>query len=454
LTTSIVSSELVFDGHVEVQNRSAARIVRVLIVGYLSLGRSFAYLGIHALKLFIGDAALAGFLILKPGIVIEPWLAGLISLQPFGLVAWTLLAFISYGLVLFARGLSLGYPPVHALENLTINIYPLYLYIGLYVESRHPGFLQKLSISAAWWTGIYGVLYLFVFSPRPMFMPGTNVLIFGQPVGCLFSIFALLALSQPISKHKIPLGLNLFVVLANQIRSEWVGLIIGVCLWSILTRRLQRLVTAAVVLAALLAIGLAFNLELEGPRGTISSRNIIGRALAPFDKDLATTYTPNSKVYAGTSEWRKRWWRYIWASVHSDFPTALFGLAYGFPISFLDPSIKDESLRTPHNVFYYVLGYGGWFGVAFFFAFQASLLWALARAGKYSVLGVMFAAGTMGNGLFGNIFETPFGAIPFYLICGLCLAGAEPATLALREKASYFHPATVFGSHAEFQPRS
>lgn len=90
------------------------------------------------------------------------------------------------------------------------------------------------------------------------------------------------------------------------------------------------------------------------------------------------------------------------------------------------------TLRTPHNIFFYALGYGGWIGVALFFLLQVSLARLLLRAYRVTgqPFGLVFWAMSLSLAFFGNFFETPFGAIPFYLLTGLAIA---PVLLGRRE---------------------
>jgi O-antigen ligase len=92
----------------------------------------------------------------------------------------------------------------------------------------------------------------------------------------------------------------------------------------------------------------------------------------------------------------------------------------------LVPYLEGQFIRTPHNFFLYALGYGGRLGVALFFAFQialAKLLWrGWQRTGQ--PFGFLFWAACLVLASFTAFFETPYGAIPFYLIVGCAIAPA------------------------------
>ena len=116
----------------------------------------------------------------------------------------------------------------------------------------------------------------------------------------------------------------------------------------------------------------------------------------------------------------------------------LFGKGYGYPLSGLIGARVEDNLRTPHNVFFYALGYGGWMGVSIFLALQAALVWVLILAFQRSrsPVGLVLWIALFSSAFFQNFFETPYGAIPYYFIAGLAAAPVlEPIRLFLQPKA-------------------
>ena len=101
---------------------------------------------------------------------------------------------------------------------------------------------------------------------------------------------------------------------------------------------------------------------------------------------------------------------------------------------------QPEDIRTPHSAFYFALGYTGWVGVVLFAALQFAifrLLWRSHReAGQPA--GIVWWVMGLAMASFEEGFETPFKAIPFYLLCGMAMApgllaapaGASPARRA------------------------
>ncbi len=399
-------------------------LTAVLLLGYLSLSRSFAHIGIG--PLFIGEMVLAWFLLTQPRTVISLGVSSLSRSTPLTGFAWCLFASGVYGLVQCLRGILVSGYPMVAVQNFVFHVYPLFLFLGMWVGRRNPHFLRRTLFGIAWVTGVYGALYLTVFE---RYIPiGQNVFTwFGQPAGAAISLLGLLCFPRPLGRSLIPAMLNAFVLMGVQVRAEWLGFALALVLWGWLTRRLGRLVQFAIV--GLLVLGLALiadvRIESHGTHaGEISVANIVGRALSSVNPELASQFTKGGESYGSTVSWRTGWWKAIWACVHSRPSWALFGPGYGFPIWNFHPEHLRTIIRTPHNVWVYALGYTGWLGVLLFAALQGSLgvlLWRTART-TGQPFGVCIWVMTLAWATFDNFFETPYGAIPYYLLLGLALA--------------------------------
>ena len=102
-----------------------------------------------------------------------------------------------------------------------------------------------------------------------------------------------------------------------------------------------------------------------------------------------------------------------------------FGHGYGFDLFVLAPDDvragQAEEIRTPHSVFYYALGYTGWVGVALFAVLQFAILRLLWRSFRLTgqPAGVVCWVMGMAMACFEAGFETPYKAIPFYLLMRL-----------------------------------
>lgn len=408
------------------------KFVIFLLVGYLAHGRTFAYLGIPPLSLFIGEMALGAFLIMRPTEVFRRWGTALVQSTPLSGVAWVLYFYLAYGVFEVLRGLNAGYNPIIALQNLAFNYYALFFFVGLWAGVQNPQLLGRVVRWLAWWNALYGTAYVLVLSRTGLSMPGfPDVNLFGQPGGSVAALLGLLAFERSLIRVWPLLLLNSFVLLGVQIRGDWLGFGVGFLIWGLITRRMGRVLQVVGGATALLTFAYLIDFSMPAPAGRggeISVRGTVGRVVAPLNPDLARTLSDDSEAFAGSVSWRTEWWNAIWESVNADTIHTLFGHAYGFPLGSLVPYLASHSaeIRTPHNVFYYALGYGGWIGVALFFSLQFAIVQLLWRSYKRSgqPFGLCYWGAALAAGFFGNFFESPFGAVPFYLLIGIASAAA------------------------------
>jgi hypothetical protein len=398
-----------------------------LLVGYLCMTKSFAYLGLP--PLYLGEMVLGTFLLLKPRVTFGTWAASLLHVSPLSHVGFALLVFLSYGVWQLSRGMQDTSSMLQTLKYFVFNYYAVYLFLGIWIGLQAPAFLPKLIRVLAWTHGIYGLFWLAVFrdlTKAPPFIPGTELSVFGMPAGGAVAILGLLCFERNLRNVWLVLALNLAVTLGMQARATWLGLAVGLLTWGLLTGRLGKVM--AMGMAGLAVLGM---IEISGvklgPGRATSFGEVVARAIAPINLELAKEFSPNAKHAAGTVEWRQVWWDAIWTSVHSRPMLEAFGHGYGFPLISLAPkeAQKDnEDVRTPHNAFYYALGYTGWVGVVLFGVLQLAivrLLWRSFRA-TGEPAGLVFWFAFMAMAGFEGSFETPYRAIPFYLLIGMTMA--------------------------------
>ena len=427
------------------------KLAAFLLLGYLSMGRAFAYWGVPSAQIFIGEVALAAFIIRHPAAVLGRWLGALWRGTVLAEVAWAFYFFLAYGVFEILRGLNAGYSPLTTLENFAFNYYPLYLFLGIWVGARDPGFLRRFIPMLAWWNGIYGTLWIILLRRLDFAVPGGFLTFFGQPGGSAVALLGLLTFTPHWRRSWPLLLLNTFVLLGTEVRAEWLALLVGLCAWGAVTLRIGRLLNILGSGLALLWVAYLVDFQMPGARGgELSTRGVIGRALAPINEDLAARYTDSAESAAGTFSWRTEWWAAIWKSVHADPITTVVGHAYGYPLASLAPFVGDQTTRTPHNVFYYALGYSGWIGVGVFFVLQFAVVRLLWNAYRLTgqPFGLVYWASVIAAAFFGNVFETPFGAVPFYLLTGISIA---PAVMTERDK--WPQVASAIGHRARDQHR-
>jgi hypothetical protein len=412
-----------------------SRVAFFLLIGYCLMGRSFAYLGVPAWHLFIGEMVLAAFLLAGPTTVLGPWTKLTRRIGPLQRLMKAYFLLLGYGVFEVAHGIALGHPKLTSLRDLAFDYYPMFLLLGLWMGMRRPDFAAKCFRILAWANAFYGIAYILFLDRILWLFPGvsdriTPVAIFGLPEFSFVILLGLLALEPDLKAVWHLLALNAFVLLGMQVRAEWFGFAVGLLIWGWLTKRLWRMISGGALVVLLVLLMAVANLNIPGPStrggGEISARDLVGRAIAPIDPDLAESYTSYYKMDIGTTVWRTIWWAAIWQTVNSSRRTALFGLGYGYPIGDLVPYLEGDFIQTPHDVFFYALGYTGWIGVLIFAVFQAEiarLLWRVWRR-RGNPVGIILWAAMIAFALFTPFFEVPQGAIPFYLLCGLMILPA------------------------------
>jgi len=418
------------------------KVAVFLIVGYLSMTRSFAYLGLPWISLYLGEMTLAAFLFFGPRTEQGPWLRVARHVRRLRRFEWLLLLLLCHGALEALRGILSGYPAFTAARDTAFNYYPLFLFLGIWVGLRDRDFLRRAARALAWWNGCYGLAYVLFLGHLSWTMPGTSgasvdVPLFGQPYGSGMALLGLVAFEPRLRRVWHLIALNTLVMLWVQIRAEWVGFAVGALVFAWCTKRVKPLAIAAAAAVILLAVMYVANIDLPSPEtrgGRISADSLVARAVAPFNKDLAAGLASKEDVaqFAGNAEWRLVWWAMIWEQVHATTSNTLLGFGYGYPIGDLNPFIEaGEFIQTPHNSFFYALGFSGWIGVMLFGLLQIELLRLLWRGYRITCqpFGLMCWAALLFGSMFQDFFEAPFGAIPFYLLAGVALA---PGLLSAR----------------------
>jgi len=390
-----------------------------------------------------------------------PW--AVVKLPVLKSLSVTYALFFGFGILQVLHGIWMGNPPLVALRDFAFNYYPIYFFLGLLAGVTRPDLLPRLIRCFAWFNGIYGVLFLLYLNRVSWFIPGigdetTPIPIFGQPIYSFVALLGLLAYEKNLWRVSHLLFLNAFVMLGMQIRTEWLAFGIGVLVWGVITKQGKRLLHAGVIGAALLGMMYVTDFKLPSPEGRaegdISVRQLADRGMAVFRADLSDESAAAGVGEADSQEatfvWRTVWWLAIWNSALEDGHAAVLGHGYGFPLGDLVPYLAGQFIRTPHNEFFFALGYTGWIGVALFFAFEVGILRLLWKVNRTTgePFGVPFWVAMMAYGMFFPLGESPYGAIPFYLITGWIAARIVFDQQFAQDKKALKHPTYVFGAAA------
>lgn len=399
-----------------------------LLFGYLLMSRSFAHWGIA--PLYVGEAALGAFLMAKPISLARPWLHSMTRPSLLSGFGWCLAISLAYGILQCVYTLFAGIPKMSA-EIFVFHLYPLYLFPGLWVGMRHPKLLPRVINVCAWIHGVYGLLFITVFAAVGLtqtYDDPATVGLLGHPNGGAILLLGLIAYERNLWRSWIPMMLNVLVLIGMQRRAEWIGFLCAITVWACLSGRVKRLMVFGALAGCVLLIGLLPDVRFPSPslRGDpLSTRDIIGRAIAPIWPDAAEELTSEADSHAATAEWRSDFWNAIWKEVHLTPSRAVFGLGYDYPLWRLHPmDLDDNPVRTPHSVFMFVLSYSGWLGVFIFAALQLALgrmLWRVYRA-TGDAFGISLWVLANVWAMFDPFWERPMGAIPIYLLLGLAAA--------------------------------
>jgi hypothetical protein len=432
------------------------QLVTFLLIGYLCMGRSFAYWGIPPWHLFIGEGALFLFVFFGPCVAGERWIWLAMRQPVLHRFKKMFVVFLIFGVLEVIRGALSGNPLMFSLRDLSMHYYPLYFFMGLWVALHDDQYLASFFRLAAWANGIYGTLFIVLLSRVSWSFSGFSdnaqpVQIFGQPSYSALILLGLLSFEKDLRRIWPLLALNSFVLLGMLIRAEWLAFGMGLLVWAWASRNFKRVAWGGALVLVLLFLMYVTNFSVAGPEtrgGTISATDMIGRILAPINADAASDYTSDTHMYEGNVVWRTVFWLQIWDTVHENTMRTILGYGYGYPINELVPYLEEEATRTPHNVFFYVLAYTGWVGVVIFAAFQFELLRLFREVNQLNQepFGMVFFVAMISFALFTPFFETPQGAIPFFILAGVICASLFRAPDEISIAVQSLVPANQEGS--------
>src|SRR5260370_34328105 len=105
------------------------RVFAVLIVGYLSVSRAFAYVGIPIWKVFIGEVVLALSFLWGSKMNGKFWPCVTLKLPMLKSLSVTYALFFGFGILQVLHGILEGNPPIVPMRAFAFTSYPLYLFI-------------------------------------------------------------------------------------------------------------------------------------------------------------------------------------------------------------------------------------------------------------------------------------------------------------------------------------
>ena len=124
-------------------DRTLVIVALVTIGGYMTFQRPFAYLGVPGFPVYIGELLLLAFFVFRPAVSGHRLVGSLVEPGPLGALAWSVLLLIVYGVTLSLRGDLAGFPRRLLVQELVFNLYPLYVFLGLWLGERDPRLLER-----------------------------------------------------------------------------------------------------------------------------------------------------------------------------------------------------------------------------------------------------------------------------------------------------------------------
>ena len=423
-------------------NSAFAAGLIALLVGYMLLDRSFAYLHLPVgFPLYIGEIVLALGLL---AMALSPRL-------PFGILR-TLPGRLF--LALFALGVVRTLPfwgtyGLNAVRDAAVYYYGFYMILA-YELVRERSRLERVmrgygyvAFVFVYWAPVAFFISQFAASLLPT-VPGTDLSLFAIRTDSLAVhlagafAFVLMFDRQVLPAHSVGLRLAwyvsaaLSVMLAKQ-RSAYLALACAFLTMAGLGRRGRLWRPLTVGLVAILIV-LAIDPKLTLPSGReISSETVTGLVGSIF------TRSEDPRFREGTKTWRLRWWSNI---VDETVFGRYFWDGRGFGENLADAhgyqtGAGARPLRSPHNAHMTILARMGVPGFLIWILLQGSLVrlfyvrWRHARDVGDRLLQsslawvICFWVAAMVVSTFTVYLEGPQGAIPFWCAMGVGLAAAR-----------------------------
>jgi hypothetical protein len=434
-------------------------VAAFLIVGYVVLGRGFAYnrLPVGDLPLYVGELALIACLLLLPHrVMLRPYLREPVAQV---LLAWMLLGAALTLVHLRAHGAT-------AVRDAATWYYAAFAYVGYAFAARAQDWRRFLHL-----LGLAFVAHLFfrlVALSGAVNLAGLFPTALGSDVrllilrpdassvhlagGFLFTMLLARYYGWPPGVRWALAVPHLLVVVALQVRAAYVALAL-LCAYLALTLRLRRVLQVGLVLLLPLAVALLLDVRVDAGRQTLAATRILEevRTILPFSGPAAYEHGASRTSVANTG-WRLEYWGWILRENTRGVRALLLGKGFGPELSpergpegrWTGPN-RERPNRNPHSIALTVFGRMGVVGLGLWLAFhglffRSMLRWQAAarRAGqRWQSDLATFQTGylilILGTALFGVLLESPFMAIPYYLLLG---ASLRLCSIAMRRPRS------------------
>jgi hypothetical protein len=413
----------------------------VLVGGYLAYGRPFAFWGVP--PLFVGEAYLMVMLLWNR----NNWLGRFVNgFFKFELVSTAVFLHLTWGIVEVFRSLFLRRSMIEVFRTAAFNYYPLYIMIGIMIGRE---ISMKTYVKV--WKYIVIVMIVHVLLDPVFNLSEAHGYNMPMPPIVTLAMIALWDYFAAWKTRHILLAVSIFpdFFQSEHGHRSWVlGLLAG--LIAIAASKPKLLLKWAMISFGGLMFLMIVGPLIPGPHGTTPPLDPvvqIAHIVASYNPNLAIRmmkwrgYKSEEdaiRLEQGTADWRKT----IWAGALHDLKTIdlqLMGEGEGVSLQKIMPN--GEDIHTPHNISIYCLYYTGWVGLGIFAFLIFALLHAAWRLRNEALRKQLIATilAVVVITMTGNLLEAPFGAIPFYLICGVAIGigRREAAATPKPRKRSY-----------------
>lgn len=407
-------------------------VVLILLIGYWSFGKAFAYLGIY--PIYIGECALVVGVLwwLSCGRLYVPrTLSCVIYLCLLCIVSFQALVsivFLQQPLMEVVRNISIIYYGLFGLITYTLS--------GSLASKAPPAnillnvALPRVSVWALSGLTVSAIGYLWFVDKLPVF-PKTDVpILYFKPTDAIMPLIVTIGLWQQgyIKWYYGPWALILIFIAAARSRSALFSFVLAlVLLW-----RLNRRTTALATLIAA-SVGILVFSGLRIPIGyrEVSFKQYVANTVSALRPEAAVELDPSTH---NTIVWRLNWWSAILGDAVSH-RRILIGLGWGANLAnafgFQTASNPEAltALRHPHNATIGIIARGGWITGLYWALFNTFFLIELGIAmtrRRREALGNdlcrlvwVYAVLALLNSSTDVFLESPQNAIPYWMTVGV-----------------------------------
>lgn len=432
---------------------------QIVFIGYVTFGRSFAYVGFP--PLFIGETFIGSYIVGNRRRWVMRFFHDIFQLK---LIPTSIFLMLSWGIFECLRSYWSGqYQLMDIIKSFAFNYYPLVIPIGMAIGqdvtmARFLRFFKALS----WTMAIYSVLYC-VLAGEGWLIPwvSNNVAVFNSPLMAPLIAVGMLSLWPYLNGWKPRIWLMLLsmsTIFYNPGRGTILALVIGLCCVSLVSVKRATIIFGCMfgVFVVMSAIG-PYLPGAGGRAGSMDPIFVVSRVVSTVSEkagaDMLTWAgyhedAAEAGIAKETAQWRKDFWNNCLRSLNST-ELVILGHGHGADIGEFVPS-GGEEIRTPHNIVVFSMFHTGVIGVATLALLIASLFLGAVMIQDPNIRALALAMILMNcmQSMVGDLFETPFGAIPCYLLVGILLKMPPwpPALMARRrgfEPAMYQQPMVI-----------